>query len=72
MRGMEESNPRQCFWRALLYHLTNPPYSVFIVYDFSILGKKKPRTKKIRDALCMSNESIKQSLDNRPLHRSYR
>src|SRR3989344_906680 len=25
MRGMEESNSRQCFWRALLYHLTNPP-----------------------------------------------
>ena len=25
LRGMEESNSRQCFWRALLCHLTNPP-----------------------------------------------
>ncbi len=42
MREMEESNPRQCFWRALLYHLTNLPIYP-ILQDYWSLGKTVPR-----------------------------
>ena len=26
-QGVKESNPRKCFWRALYYHYTNPPFT---------------------------------------------